>query len=78
MATPDKSGTSKKLYLEFTLDNGNLLTLTVNNPKDDITADDIRPVMQNIVSKHAFVSGTAVPSAISDAYLRTTETTNII
>lgn len=64
---------AKKLYMVFKLDDTSkdrFLTLILNRPKDDLTLEDVKPVMQLIVDKEAFTHGSFKVAAIWDAYIR--------
>lgn len=70
MAT--KTTTTKALYMVFQLDNGKNFTLSLKQPKSDITSEDVAPVMQMAVTKNVFLVGTARVTAAVDAYIRDT------
>ena len=70
MAT--KTTTTKALYMVFQLDNGKTFTLSLKQPKDEISSEDVAPVMQMAVTKNVFLVGTARVTAAVDAYIRDT------
>lgn len=64
---------AKKLYMVFKLNDTSkdrFLTLILSRPKDDLVLEDVKPVMQAIVDKEAFVHGSFKVAAIWDAYIR--------
>lgn len=64
---------AKKLYMVFKLDDTSkdrFLTLIMQRPKSDLAIEDVKPVMQAIVAKQAFVHGSFKVAAIWDAYIR--------
>ena len=62
--------TTKKLYMEWELDNGKTHTVSIPDPKTTLTANDVRPVMQQAVTNDLFRVGTAGVTTITDAYVR--------
>lgn len=67
-----KTTTNKALYMVFQLDNGKNFTLSLKDPKDDISSEAVAPVMQMAVAKNVFLVGTARVTAAVDAYIRDT------
>lgn len=70
MAT--KTTSSKQLFMVWKLDNGKNFTVSLKNPKRDITSEDVAPVMQQAVAKDMFLVGTAHVTEAVDAYVRDT------
>lgn len=70
MAT--KTTHNKALYMVFELSNGKSLTVSLVRPKEDITSEDVAPVMQYAVDNDVFRVGTASVVAAKDAYVRDT------
>lgn len=70
MAT--KETHSKQLFMVFKLDNGKNFTLSVKYPKDELSSDDVAPVMQSAVTNDIFLVGTCHVVEAVDAYVRDT------
>lgn len=70
MAT--KETHSKQLFMVFKLDNGKNFTVSVKNPKDELSSEDVAPVMQSAVTNNIFLVGTAKVTEAVDAYVRDT------
>lgn len=70
MAT--KETHSKQLFMVFKLDNGKNFTLSVKDPKDELSSEDVAPVMQSAVTNNVFLVGTARVVEAVDAYVRDT------
>jgi len=48
---------SKTLQLIFKDDHGKTKTLLVKDPKDDIKASEVRPVMEELITNAVFING---------------------
>ena len=59
----------KSLKMVFTLEAGANVTYTLQDPKEGLTMDEVRAVMQDMVTKQAILSGNNPVSGIKDAYL---------
>ena len=59
----------KTLKMVFTLEAGGSLTYSLNDPKEGLTGNEVRSVMQQMIDKGAVVSGEDVATAIKDAYI---------
>ena len=72
------SGTTKKLYLVFTTAAKRRATITIDQPKEDLTTEDVKPVMQSLIDMKLFAPGLSVITDIADAYIRETTTTDLV
>lgn len=68
----------KTLYLVWALDNDKKMTLTLKQPKDDLTLEDIQPIMQQAITDNVFLVGTARVVESVDAYIREVTTTDLM
>lgn len=68
---------AKTLHLVFGLDNGKNMTMTLAQPKDDLTSEDVAPVMQEAITDDVFRVGTSKVVSAVDAYVREVTTTDI-
>ena len=59
----------KTLKMVFSLEAGGSLTYSLNDPKEGLTGNEVRTVMQQMIDKGAVVSGEDVATAIKDAYI---------
>ncbi len=69
---------AKTLNMRFTLDNGRTTTMSVANPKEDLTRAQVEPVMQNVIDKAAITVSNALPAEIKAAVIREVNETKII
>lgn len=65
---------AKKLVMIFKTAKGTTSTLTVDEPKDDLTETEIRAVMDTIVSKNVFSTNSGDLVDVKSAELTTTTT----
>jgi uncharacterized protein len=70
MAT--KTSHTKQLFMVWKLNNGKNFTVSLKQPKDDLTSEDVAPVMQSAVDNNVFLVGTARVAEAVDAYVRDT------
>lgn len=68
---------AKKLYMVFGLQNDKKLTVSLAEPKDDLSQEDVAPVMTACVTKQAFKVGTNVVVSALDAYIREVTDTDV-
>lgn len=71
MATTKETHT-KSLFMVWRLDNGKNFTVSLKSPKDELTSEDVAPVMQYAVTNNVFLVGTARVVEAVDAYVRDT------
>lgn len=71
------TGTTERLYMVFGLANGRDMTISILNPKDDLTANDVKSFMMSALSKQALMYGGSLATDIKDAYLRSVDTTDL-
>lgn len=66
---------AKKLYLEFEMNNDpkKVKTITVANPREDLTKAEATAVMQQFVDKKAYANVTGV----KDAYMKESVVTQL-
>lgn len=62
--------TTSRLYMVFSLSNGKDLTLSLDQPKTDLSSEDVAPVMEECVTKGVFIYKGATLVAAKDAYIR--------
>lgn len=63
----------KTLEIEFKLDNDKSKTISLSDPKDDLTLATVTTWANNVVAKKAFIIGGAFPVALKDASIRTVD-----
>ena len=61
---------AKTLNMRFALDNGNLTAMSLAAPKDDLTREQVEPVMQAIIDTSAISVNNALPTEIKSAVVR--------
>ncbi len=71
------TGQTNKLYMVFGLADGRDMTISLADPKDGLTAEQVQACMQNAITNQVLIYGGALASAIKDAYLRTVDTTDL-
>ena len=59
----------KSLKMVFSLEAGANVTYTLQDPREDLTLDGVRQVMQQMLDKQAVVSGDSLANGIKDAYI---------
>lgn len=60
----------RTLEIEFLLDNAKTKTLSLTDPKDDISATAVQTWAENVVAKKALLIGGAFPVAYKGASIR--------
>lgn len=70
--------TTKKLYIVFGLKNQRNMTISLDDPKEELTTEDVEPVAQSIVDTKFFAPGGSVVTSVKDAYIREVTTTDLI
>lgn len=63
----------KTLEMEFRLDNDKSKTISLSDPKVDLTLATVEAWAANVVAKKAFIIGGAYPTALKDARIRTVD-----
>lgn len=71
------SGTETKLYMIYDLDNGKTASISLAAPKDDLTGAQVKAVMDEAVANKVIMVGTALVSAVKDAYVQTISKTDL-
>ncbi len=61
---------AKTLNMRFALDNGNLTAMSLAAPKEDLTREQVEPVMQAIIDTSAISVNNALPTEIKSAVIR--------
>ncbi|MBQ9365251.1 MAG: DUF2922 domain-containing protein [Schwartzia sp.] len=61
---------AKSLKMTFALDSGKEHTMNLSAPRNDLTAEIVRPVMETIVAKDALSVSGAKASAAKEAIIR--------
>lgn len=69
---------AKTLNMRFTLENGKTTTVSLAQPKDDLTRANVEPVMQAVVDKQAIRVKEATATGIKGAVIREVNETKII
>lgn len=59
----------RTLKMVFTLENENLLTFSLNDPRDGLTQAEVEAVMQQIITKKAAAVNGSFAKAIKEAYI---------
>lgn len=62
---------TRTLEIEFLLDNNKMKTLSLSDPKDDLTLAKVQAWGDNVVAKKAFIINGALPVAMNGANIRT-------
>lgn len=63
----------KTLEIEFKLDDDKTKTISLSDPKDDLTLASVTPWANNVVAKKAFIINGAFPVALKSASIRTVD-----
>lgn len=63
----------RTLEIEFLLDNAKTKTLSLTNPKDDLTEAAVKAWAESVIAKKALMTGGAFPTAYKGATIRTVE-----
>ncbi len=67
---------TKRLVMSFKTDGSDSMTLSIDNPKEDITEEEIKECMDLVVEKNIFlINGANVASSI-EAKIVTTDTSD--
>ena len=66
---------SKKLVMTFKTDDDRKVSLSVDNPREDITENEIKSAMELIVSKNIFAPNGSDIVAVVEAKVVVTDTT---
>lgn len=66
---------NKKLVMTFKNEVDKEVTISIDDPKDDITEQQIKAAMDLIVSKNIFKKGNYALTAVVDAKIVNTQTT---
>ena len=69
---------AKTLNMRFALANGRTATTSLAQPKDELSREDVEPVMQLIVDKHAICVKEANAAGIKSAVIREVNETKLI
>ena len=69
--------TTKVLKLTFTTTGGKNVTLTVANPKEDLTKDEVEAIMDAIIAKNIFFTSSGELSSKRDARIVGTTTDDL-
>lgn len=67
----------KKLEMVFKNSNNSNVTLSVEDPRDDINSTEVQAAMNDIVGKNVFESKTGKVVSVSSARIITTEVTEL-
>ncbi len=62
---------TKTLYMVFLGENDKKISLSLDNPKDNLTKTEVDAVMQKIVDTQAIIASGVVATAIGTAYIQT-------
>lgn len=61
------------LKMTFNLEGGKTASISLASPKEDIKAEDVKPVMENIIAKEAILVKGQKAVSIKDAVVRKLE-----
>ncbi len=64
---------TKTLKMVFDLDGSKSFTLKILDPREDLTAADVRTVMQECIDKRVFLVKDACPLGIKNVYVNSNE-----
>ena len=67
--------TNKKLLMTFKTTDDRKISLSIDDPREDITEDEIKTAMELVVSKNIFAPGGSDIESIVDAKVVVTDTT---
>ena len=70
--------TETKLKLKFTLDNDRTTTLSLLNPKADVTLAAVMDVGETMVAKEALIVGGSPIISLTDCYVETNTITELV
>jgi len=65
---------TKKLRMTLGLTSGKTITMSLADPKDDLTKAEVTSCLQNVIDKKAIVAGEAYPVSIKDIAIQTVDT----
>jgi len=66
---------NKKLLMTFKTTDDKKISLSIDDPREDITEDEIKTAMDLVVSKNIFAPGGSYIESIVDAKVVVTDTT---
>ena len=62
----------------FEMDNGKKRTISLADPKESLTQNEVETVMNTIIGKDAIIRGTTSPEGICEAVIREVTDTQLI
>jgi len=65
------------LVMKFKLENGKSSTISLTNPKADLTAAEVTAAANEMVAKKAFMVGESPLASLDNAFIRTVEETEL-
>lgn len=68
---------SKRLQMVFKNEGNSNVTLTVDDPREDITSDEVKTAMETIVEKDVFKSKTGRIVSVHEAKIVSTQVTKL-
>ena len=68
----------KRLEMTFITDGGGRLKVSLRDPRQDITAEEVQTAMSTIIAKNIFSSKTGDASAVLSARVVTRDTEDLI
>lgn len=71
------ASTAKTLEMTFSTDLKKSVTLSLSDPKDEITKAEVTPVMQSIIDKDLIVSTSGALDGIGKIQIRETTVTDL-
>lgn len=63
----------RTLEIEFFLDDHKSKTISLSDPKDDLSLASVQSWADKVIAKKAFIFGGAYPIALKDASIRTVD-----
>lgn len=69
--------TAKTLRMVFTTEAGKAVTLSLADPRDDVTRADTTDFMTNVIAKNAFAHKNGKVASVKDVKLRTVEESDL-
>lgn len=61
------------LQMEFEMEDGKALTVSLSEPKSDLGADEVTAWADQVIAKQAILSGDSFPKALKSAQIKRVE-----
>lgn len=70
--------TNTALKMKFTLENDNITTLSLKDPKDNLTLAEVMDIGETMVAKEALIVGGSPIASLRDCYVETTTINDLV